>query len=126
MLSSVIAIPCNRVPSNELTRTVHRTVEVRLSRDFFASTLSFLLVDGPGAEIGVDGHLAAWHPIQSESSSYFTDTRSTLGDDDEVDQEDNNEQNDPDLERIAGDEFSERLDHVPGRIDAIGTCSSQD
>ncbi len=84
--------PCNRIASNEFTRTVHSPEEVGLSSHLFAASLRFFLIDGTGAQVGIDRHLTSRHTIQRKARSNFTDTRSTFGDHHELDHEDDHKQ----------------------------------
>ena len=47
------------VAADELPRTVHGAEEVGLAIDLVAAPVCFVLVDEPGVQVGVDGHLPA-------------------------------------------------------------------
>jgi hypothetical protein len=46
--------------------------------------LGFVLVDQAGRQVGVDRHLLAGHGVEGEARRDFGDAARTLGDDDEV------------------------------------------
>ena len=104
----------DRVALHELGRAVHRAVEVRLSRDLQSATTSFLLVDEAGAQIGVDRHLLAGHGVQGESRGHLRHASRALGNDDEVDADENQEQHEPHGIVAADHELAERLNDRAG------------
>ena len=107
------------VAADELAGTVHGAEEVGLLGDLAPAALGLVLVDDPGVQVGVDGHLPPRHPVQGEAGGHFADARGALGDDDELNHHDDGEddQSDHDLAvaAAAGDEFAEGLDHPAGR-----------
>ena len=102
----------DRVAADELRRTVHRTVEVRLLRDLLAAAARLLVVDRAGVELGVDRHLLAGHRIEREARRHLGDPAGTLGHDDEVDHRQDREHDDADREVAADQEVRERLDDL--------------
>ncbi|MGY4485651.1 hypothetical protein ACVWWR_004842 [Bradyrhizobium sp. LM3.2] len=107
------------IAADELGGAVHGTEEAALVLQFLAPLLGDLLVDQAGGEIGVDRHLLAGHGVKVEAGRDFGDTARTLGDDDEVDDDQDGEHDDADDEIAAHHEAAEGLDDVTGRVRAL-------
>ena len=75
----------DRVAADELAGTVHRAVEVGLLRDLAAAPARLVLADQAGVQVGVDRHLLAGHRVQREARRDLGDAAGALGDDHEVD-----------------------------------------
>ena len=103
------------VAANELARTVHRTVKVRLGGDLDPAHLRLGLIDQPGVEVSVDRHLLARHGVEGEARADFGDPPGTFGNHDEVDDHQNREDDDTDDVVAADHHVAERLDHVASR-----------
>ena len=104
----------DRIAAHELRRTVHRAVKVGLARNLITTPARFLLVDGAGGEIGVDGHLLARHRVEGESRGNLRHAGGTLGDHHELHDHQNDEDDRADEGVGAGDEVGERLDDMAG------------
>ncbi len=104
----------DRVALDELRATVHRAVEVRLGGDLLASPARLVLVDQAGVEVGVDGHLLAGHRVEGEARAHLGDPAGTVGDHDELDDDQDEEDHQADDQRPAHHEVPERVDDVPG------------
>ena len=74
-----------------------------------------LFVDQTGGQVGIDRHLFAGHGVQIEARRDFGDTARTLGDDDEVHDDQDRENNDADHEIAGHHEIAERLDDMTRR-----------
>ena len=103
------------IAANELTRTVHRTVEVSFLSDFRTTLLRFIFPDDPGVQVGIDSHLFTRHPVQHEARANFRDTPGTLGDNHKVDDNENDKHHDTDGEVTADQEVAEGFNHLPCR-----------
>ena len=100
------------VSAHEFRGTVHGTEEGGFFLQRGAPGLRHLLVDETGREIGIDRHLLAGHRVEGEASRDFRDTARTLGDDDEVHDDENREHDDADDEVAAHHEVAEGFDDV--------------
>ncbi len=116
----------DRIAADELRGTVHGTEERALLLQLATAMLRFLLVDQAGRKVGVDRHLLAGDGIEGEARADFGDTRRTLGDDDEV-HRDQNEEDDQTDDEIAGhDETGEAGDDAAGSAVAFMTMGKDD
>ena len=93
--------------------------------DLLPAALGLVLVDHAGVQVGVDGHLLARHAVEGESGGHFADARGPLGDDHELDQDDDREDHQADDDLVgaggaAGDELAEGPHHAAGRQQAVG------
>ena len=79
------------IASHELAGTVHRTVKISFFLDLKSSGRGGEFIDDAGVEFGVDRHLFARHGVQGETRGDLRDTASALGDDDEIDNDENDE-----------------------------------
>src|SRR5690606_13914801 len=86
----------NGIASNELRSTVHRTVKVSFFSNFFTTFLSDLISNKAGIQISINCHLFTRHRIQGETSSNLSNSSSTFGDHDKVNDYKNNENHDTD------------------------------
>ena len=82
--------------------------------------LRLLVVDQAGREVGVDRHLLAGDGVEREAGADFGDARRALGDDEEVDRDQDQEDDDADDEIAAHDEPGEAADDVAGRGRPLG------
>ena len=115
----------DRVASDELAGPVHGAVEVRLSRDLLPSPPRLDIVDQPRVEVRVDAHLFPRHGVQREASGHLCDPRRALGDDHELDDDQDNEHHEPDDVVPLDHECAERGDDLPGKRvaqDQPGRC----
>ena len=107
------------VAAHELRGTVHRAEEGALLLEFAAPALGFLVVDQAGRQVGVDRHLLARDGVEGEAGADFRDTGRALGDNDEVDRDDDGEDDEADDEVAAHHEAREPADDIAGRIGAF-------
>ena len=94
------------VAADEFGGAVHRAEEGAFLFEFAAAALRFLLVDQAGMKIGVDRHLLAGNGVQGEARADFRDTRRALGDDDEIDRDQDGEDDQADDEIAAHHELA--------------------
>ena len=104
----------DRVAAHELAGTVHRAVEVRRALDVLAALARFGFGDQPGVEVGVDGKLLAGHRVEGKTRRDFGDASGTVGDHDELDDDQDEEDHEADGIVAADDDLSEELDHFAG------------
>ena len=100
----------DRVAAHELAGAVHGAEEIRLVRHLLAPAHRLFLVDEAGVEIGVDRHLLAGHAVEHEARGDLGDAARALGDDDEVDDDQDGEDGDADRVIAADDEGAEGFD----------------
>ena len=110
---------CDGVAFDELRGTVHGAEEVGLLRNLFAALLRGLLVDYAGIEIRINGHLLAWHRIESESGGHFGDAARTFGNHRKVDDHQNAEDNNTHQVIAGNHKLSECLNHLACSIGAL-------
>src|SRR5690606_37615826 len=104
------------IASHKLAGTVHRAVELGLLAHFQTATSRFFFANQTSIQIGVDRHLLARHGVQRESGADFRNTPRTLGDHNEVDDDEDDEHDDTDCETAAHEEVPEGLDDLTRRI----------
>ena len=104
----------DRVALDELRGTVHRAVEVGLGVHLAAALAGLVLVDQAGVQVGVDGHLLAGHRVEGEAGADLGHAAGTVGDDDELDDEQDREHDQADDQRAADHEVAEGVDHLAG------------
>ena len=109
----------HRVAANELAGTVHRPEEVGLFTHLGTPLARLVLVDQAGVEIGVDRHLLARHRVQREARADLGNALGTLGDDDEVDDDQDRKHDQADREVVADQHVAEGLDHLAGGARAV-------
>ncbi len=102
-------------PLTNLAGTIHRAVEIGLGCDALPLLLRLGLVDEPGTEIGIDGHLLARHGVQGEPGRHLGDTGGAVGDDDELDDDQDQEHDKADDHRTPDDEVAECIDDLARR-----------
>ena len=103
---------CDDVALHELHRAVHRAVELALALEQAPAPPRFVAVDGPAAQLRVDGHLLAGHRVEHETRSDLGDALRPLGDDDELDGRQDQEHDGADDVVAANDEGAEGLDDL--------------
>ena len=102
------------ITTDKLGGTVHSPVEISLLTDLLTPQAGFLFVDYTIVEIGVDRHLFTWHSVEGESGCDFRHPSGTLGDNDEVDKNQDQE-NDETNDVVALDhETTEGGNHLSG------------
>ena len=116
----------NGIAFNELGRTVHGTIEIRLLGNLGPAMLGFVLIDQAGVEIRINGHLFAGHGIQGETGTYFGDPAGTLGDHQEVDDHKNRKDHQT-HGVVATDEYRTKgFDHLTGSVAALVAVQQND
>ena len=106
----------DRIAPHEPAGTVHRAEEIRLAINLFAAAVGFVLVDQAGVQVGVDRHLTAGEPVESEPRGHLADPGRPLSDHHELDHDQDREQDHTHDHLIAGHEFAEGADHAAGRV----------
>jgi len=101
-----------RIAAHKLGSTVHRPVELRFLRNLGTPFACHILADQPGIEIGVNRHLLARHCIQSEARTDFGDTSGALGDDHEIDNNQDDEHHQSHRVVTADQKMAKRFDHL--------------
>jgi hypothetical protein len=102
------------VAADEFRGAVHRTEEVRFLGDRRAPLARVFFADQAGVEVGIDRHLLARHGVEGEARGHFGDPSGTLGDDDEVDDDQDRKHHQADGIVAADQEMSEGFDDLPG------------
>ena len=105
---------CNRIAAHEFGCTVHGAEEGAFLFQLATAALRFLFIDQAGRQVGIDGHLLAGNGVEGEARAHFRDTRRALGDDEEVDDDENAENDQTDNEVAAHHELREAVDHMTG------------
>ncbi len=113
-LIAVMITRRHRVAFDELGGAVHRAVEVGLLGDLRAPRARLVVADQAGVEVGVDRHLLAGHRVEREARADLGDAPGAVGDDDELDHDEDQEDDEADDHVAADDEFAERLDDAAG------------
>ncbi len=108
------------VALDELGGAVHRAVEVGFLGDLGAAGAGLLVGDQAGVEVGVDRHLLAGHRVEGEARADLRDAPGAVGDDDELDHDEDQEDHEAD-DDVAGD------DELPeGLHDGAGVAGGED
>ncbi len=115
----------NRIAAHEFTGTVHRAVKVCFLRHFGTAFFRLIFTNDARVEIGVDSHLFTGHAVKHEARAHFSDTPGTLGDNHEVDDNEDDKHHDTHGEVAAHQEVTKRLDHFTCRR-ATGVPFHQD
>ncbi len=102
------------VAFDELGGAVHGAVEVGLLGDLGAARARLVVADQAGVEVGVDRHLLAGHRVEREARADLGDAPGAVGDDHELDHDEDQEDHEADDDVAADDEFAERLDDAAG------------
>ena len=87
---------------------------------------SLRTIDQPATQVTVDGHLLAWHRIQTEARGHLGHTLRALGDDQKVNEGDDQKDHQPHGEIAPHHKITERLDNVAGVLihqDQTGRCN---
>ena len=107
------------VAAHEFGCTVHGAEESALFLQFPPAELSFLFIYDAGRQIGIDRHLLAWYGVEGEAGAHFGNTRRALGDDDEVDHDQDQEHDQADDEITAHDQLGKTANDVARRVRAF-------
>ena len=84
------------------------------------------MVDGTGGHVAVDGQLFAGHPVEGKARADLGHPRGTLGDHDEIHDQQNQKHDQPDQNAAAHDEVGEAFDHVSGGVGALVPLSDDE
>ncbi len=103
----------------EAGSAVHGAVELGFARHGFAAGASLVLVDEPGVEVGVDGHLLAGHGVESEARGDFGGAHRSVADHQKLNGDEGDEQHEADHVVAADDELSEGGDDAARGGDAF-------
>ena len=107
------------IATHELGRTVHGTKEVCLLRDFSAALFGFSLLNQTCIQIRINGHLFAWHRIQSKASRYFSYAARALGNHHKVNNRNHQEDHDTHSKIVTNQKHAKSFDDLSGRICAF-------
>jgi hypothetical protein len=102
------------VTLHELHCPVHRPEHLRLALQAPAALARGALVDEPGPEVGVDGHLLAGHGVEGEARRDLAHPLGALGHHQELHQRHHREHHAAHHVVAPHDELAERLDDRPG------------
>jgi hypothetical protein len=114
----------HRVAPHELARAVHGPEEIGLAGDVGAALLGLGLVDDARVEVGVHRHLLSGHGVQGEPRGDLGDAGGPLGDDLEVDHQQDDEDDGSHDDVPAGHEGAEGVDHLAP--DPLGEDQARD
>ena len=101
----------NGLTADKFAGTVHCSVEFRLTGNLFSSFFGGILINEPGIEVGVYGHLLAWHGVQSETCSDLGNSSRTFGDNNKVDKDHDQKDNHAHGNTAANNKIPKRLDN---------------
>ena len=104
-LIAVMITRGDRVALDELRGAVHRAVEVGLAGDLRAPCARLIVGDQAGVQVGVDRHLLAGHRVEREARADLGDASGAVGDDDELDHDQDQEDDEADDDVAADDEL---------------------
>ena len=83
----------NGIAAHEFRGTIHGTIKAGFRFQFLAAQTGLIFVNQPSRQIGINRHLLAGHGVQAEARGDFGDASATLGDNNEIhdqqDEEDN-------------------------------------
>ena len=83
----------NGIALNKFAGTIHSTVEISLSLNLFTPLTGFSICNSTLIQIRINSHLLTRHSIQGKAGRYLSYTLSTLGDNQELNDNQNNEDN---------------------------------
>ena len=84
----------NRIALDDLSCTIHCAIEVRFFLNLITANTCFLFCDKASTQVCINRHLFTWHCIQGKTSSNLRYTFRTLGDNNKLHQ--NNDEEDQD------------------------------
>ncbi len=108
-------MPGDGIAPHKLAGAVHGPVKIRLLLAL-PPPRRRLSYDDPGIELGIDRHLLARHGIEGEAGGHFGDPPRTLGDDQEVDNDQDGEDDQTHRVVTTDDKGTEGLDYLARRI----------
>jgi hypothetical protein len=103
------------IAAHEFAGAIHRAKKIRLLRHLPPAACRFFLVDQPGIEIGIDGHLLAGHTVEHEARGNFRNAPGAFGNHDKIDDHQDRENGDTDRIIAADDKAAESLDNAARR-----------
>ncbi len=109
------------IATHKLAGTVHGTKELRFLTDFCTPLAGFVFSDQAGIQIRINCHLLAGHGIQCETRRHFSNSASTFGDYDKVDQHQNDEHHNTNCKVAADQEVTKCFNHFACGIGAFVT-----
>ncbi len=115
----------HRIALREPRSAVHRAVELGFGRQLLAPPLGFGLVDQPGVQVRIDGHLLARQRVQREARRHFGNAHRAVVDHHVLDGDQHQENHGADDVIAAHHETAECPDHLARRRRA-GVAVQQD
>ena len=95
-------------------------------RKLFAPFFGSFLIDHTGVQVGVNGHLFAWHGVQGEAGVDLRDPSGTLGHHNEVDDHQDGKNDEAHHVVAANDDVPERCNHFAGSFLAFVAIDQDD
>ncbi len=105
---------CDSITSHELACAVHCAVKVRGALNVLAALARLGLGDKAGIQIRVNGELFTGHRVQREARSHFSDASCAVGDDDELDHDEDQEDHEADGVVAADHDLPEEIYDLAG------------
>ncbi len=102
----------DRVAAHELAGAVHGAEELDLTFQARPAGACLAVVDDPGGQIGIDGHLLAGQGVQGETGSNLGHAAGTAGDDHEIHHQEDEKDHRAHDEAATHGELPEGLDDV--------------
>ena len=106
--------PGHRVSLHELEGAIHGAVELALALELAAAAPGLGGVDGPRAQLCVDGHLLAGKGVEGEAGRHLRHPLGAPGDDEELDERQDGVDHRTRHPAALHDDPPERLDHPAG------------
>src|SRR5690349_16770236 len=106
--------PGDRIPFDELHRSIHRAIHFAFTLNDSAFFSRLVGIDHACAHISIDTHLLTRHRIEAEASGDLSDPFGPFGHDDEL-HDDDDEEDDPPNDKIASDDkVTKGFDNMAG------------
>ena len=115
-----------RIALHEFGRTIHRTVEIGLNRNFAAAFARFVSADEACGNIGVNRHLLARQGVQHKAGGHFGHAACAFGDDDHVDDHQDRKHEQADHKIAADQKGGKAFDHLARRSPAFVAVDQHD
>ena len=103
-----------RISLDILRGTVHGTEEVGFFLDLHTTIAGFLIGNGAGIKVRVDGHLLTGHGIERKSRRNLGNSFGTFVDNNKLNNDQHNKDDGTDDQIVAADKFSERRNNITG------------
>ena len=100
------------VPAHELGCAVHCAIKIRFASDLATPRARFAFVDESRIQVGIDRQLLARHRVEGEARRHLGDAPGALGNDDEIDDDQDQENHEADRDIAADQEIAEGFDHL--------------